>query len=414
MTGFLTLVLILLLLKTVAELVLDILNRNKVQAHAAAIPEAYRDVMDDETYQKSVNYTLTKNGFGMIETIYDAVWLAIILVSGLLPWLFNTLTDGLGMSVWGQALVLFLLFILLSLPSIPMELWSTFKIEARFEFNKMTPKLWITDKIKGMGLSLLIGYPLLCLLLWFFEALPNTWWLWGFFAFFGFQLLGLLLYPRLILPLFNKLEPLPEGNLRDQLLALGERTGFTASTIHVMDGSKRSSHSNAFFTGFGKFRRIVLFDTLIEQLEARELEAVLAHEIGHYKRGHIPKMLVMSAVFSLIGFGIIGWLAGQAWFFEAFGFQLSDGMVPALFLFAVVSGLFTFWLGPLLNGLSRKHEYEADSFARKAMDDDPMPLVTSLHKMYEKNLSNLTPHPAYSAFHYSHPTLAEREASLKA
>ncbi|WOO41070.1 M48 family metallopeptidase [Rubellicoccus peritrichatus] len=414
MTGFLTLVLILLLLKTVAELVLDVLNRREVQAHAKEIPEAYRDTMDDETYQKSVDYTLVKNGFGMLETVYDAIWLVIILLSGVLPWLFYALTDVLGMSVWGQALVLFAIGIALSLPSIPMELWSTFKIEARFGFNKTTPKLWITDKIKGLVLSLILGYPLLCLLLWFFQALPQTWWLWGFFAFFGFQLLMLLLYPRLILPLFNKLEPLPEGNLRDQLLALGERTGFTASTIHVMDGSKRSSHSNAFFTGFGKFRRIVLFDTLIEQLEARELEAVLAHEIGHYKRGHIPKMLVMSAVSSLIGFGAIGWLAGQPWFFEAFGFTVNDGMVPALLLFAIVSGLFTFWLGPLLNGLSRKHEYEADAFARKAMGNDPQPLITSLHKMYEKNLSNLTPHPAYSAFHYSHPTLAEREASLKA
>lgn len=414
MTAFLILILILLLLKTVTELVLDTLNRREVQSHAKEIPEAYRDTMDDETYRKSVDYTLVKNGFGMLETAYDAIWLVIILVSGVLPWLFNSLTGQLGMSVWGQALVLFGMGILLSLPSIPLELWSTFKIETRFGFNKMTPKLWIVDKVKGLVLSLILGYPLLCLLLWFFNALPQTWWIWGFLAFFGFQLLIMLLYPRLILPLFNKLEPLAEGSLRDRLLGLGERTGFTASTIHVMDGSKRSGHSNAFFTGFGKFRRIVLYDTLVDQLSELELEAVLAHEIGHYKRGHIPKMLVMFAVFSLIGFAVIGWLVRQAWFFEAFGFELVDGMVPALLLFSIVIGMFTFWLGPLLNGFSRKHEYEADAFARKAMDDDPQPLISSLHKMYEKNLSNLTPHPAYSAFHYSHPTLSEREASLKA
>lgn len=414
MTAFLILVIVLLLAKTATELVLDALNRKSVKANADAIPEAYRAVMDDATYRKSVGYTLEKNGFGMLETVYDAIWLAVILTSGLLPWLFGWLTGGLGMSVWGQAMVLFAMGIILGLPGLPLELWSTFKIEAQYGFNKMTPRLWIADKCKALLLSLVLGYPLLCLLLWFFKALPQTWWLWGFAVFFGFQLLILLLYPRLILPLFNKLEPLKEGPLRDRLLALGERTGFSAQTIHVMNGSKRSTHSNAFFTGFGRFRRIVLYDTLVEQLDEPQLESVLAHEIGHYKRGHVPKMLVMSAIFSLVGFGVIGWLAGQAWFFEAFGFMLSDGMVPALLLFMLVSGIFTFWLSPLINGLSRKHEYEADAFARDAMEGDPEPLVESLRKMYEKNLSNLTPHPAYSAFHYSHPTLAERESAMRA
>lgn len=413
MTPFLILILALLVFKTLAELILDRMNRASVQAHASAIPEAYREVMDAETYQRSVDYTLEKNRFGMIETLYDAAWLAAILTTSLLPWLFYGFTGFLGTSLWGQALVLFAICIVLSLPGIPGELWSTFKIEARFGFNKMTPALWITDKLKGLVLALLLGYPLLCLLLWFFQIFPGTWWLWGFLAFFSFQILVMLLYPRLILPLFNKLEPLPEGELREQLLALGQRTGFTASTIHVMDGSKRSTHSNAFFTGFGRFRRIVLFDTLVSQLSPRELEAVLAHEIGHYKRGHIPKTLILSFLFSLAGFALIGWLARQAWFYETFGFTLSDGMVPALLLFSLISGLFTFWLGPILNALSRKHEYEADSFAREAMGGDPEPLVNSLRKMYQKNLSNLTPHPAYSGFHYSHPTLAEREAALK-
>lgn len=413
MHTFLILILVLLAVKLAVEWILETLNRQSVQRHADAIPSAYRDVMDSETYRKAVSYTLEKSQLERINVVYESLWLAVWLASGLLPVIFAGLSGWFGMSVWGQAGVLFLLLLLLSLPGLPLEIWATFKIEAKYGFNKMTPALWLADKLKGLTIALLLGYPLLALLLWFFRALPQTWWLWGFAAFFGFQLLVLLLYPRFILPLFNKLEPLPEGSLRDRLLALGERTGFTAQTIQVMDGSKRSTHSNAFFTGFGRFRRIVLFDTLVEQLSERELESVLAHEIGHYKRGHVPRMLLLSAVFSLVGFGLIGWLAGQAWFYEAFGFNLREGMVPALLLFMLISGLFTFWLSPLLNGLSRKHEYEADAFAREAMQGDPEPLVASLRKMYEKNLSNLTPHPAYSAYHYSHPTLAEREAALR-
>lgn len=414
MYPFLIIVLILIGAKLIAELVLDWLNRGEVQRNAGQIPAAFEGVMDAETYRKSVSYTLTNNAFGMLHTVFDALVLAVVLVSGLLPWLYDALSAWLGFSLWAQALLLFLILVILSLPGIPLELYSTFKIEASYGFNKTTPGIWISDKLKGLLLGAVMGIPLLALLLWFFRVLPETWWLWAFVAFFGFQLLILLLYPRLILPLFNKLSPLPEGDLRARLLKLGERTGFTAQTIHVMDGSKRSTHSNAFFTGFGKFRRIVLYDTLVDQLEPVELESVLAHEIGHYKKGHVPKMLVMSAVMSLAGFAVLGWLAGQAWFFQAFGFSLADGMVPALLLFMLLSGLFTFWLSPLMSGMSRKHEFEADAYARDVMGDDPQPLVASLHKLSEKNLSNLTPHPAYSAFHYSHPTLLEREKALKA
>ncbi|MDP0497416.1 MAG: M48 family metallopeptidase [Verrucomicrobiota bacterium JB024] len=413
MHPFLIAILVLIGLKLVVELVLDWLNRGEVLRHADRLPDAFAGVMDEETYKKSVSYTLTHTRFGMIETAWDAFVLAVVLASGLLPWLFDGLTGWLGTGLWGQGLVLFAILIVLSLPGIPLELYSTFKIEARYGFNKTTLGTWVSDKLKGLLLGAILGYPLLCLLLWFFRALPQTWWLWAFVAFFGFQLLLLLLYPRLILPLFNKLSPLPEGDLRERLLKLGERTGFSARTIHVMDGSKRSTHSNAFFTGFGKFRRIVLYDTLVEQLEDIELESVLAHEIGHYKKGHIPKMLILSALASLAGFAVLGWVAGQAWFFQAFGFQVADGMVPALLLFMLLSGLFSFWLSPLMNGLSRKHEYEADAFAREVMGGDPQPLVASLHKLTEKNLGNLTPHPLYSAFHYSHPTLLERETALK-
>ncbi|MCC6414909.1 MAG: M48 family metallopeptidase, partial [Opitutaceae bacterium] len=253
-------------------------------------------------------------------------------------------------------------------------------------------------------------FPLLWVLLSLVSWVGDLWWLWGFGVLFGFQILMMVLYPKLILPLFNKLTPLPEGMLRDRLMALGERAGFRAKAIEVMDGSKRSGHSNAFFTGFGRFRRIVLFDTLINQLEPEELEAVLAHEIGHYRRGHIPKMITVSAVLQLAGFAFIAWLARSNWFNPAFGFPLGE-LAPSLLLFGLLSGAVTFWLSPLGNFFSRKHEYEADAFARDAMGG-ARAMTGALRKLAQKNLTNLTPHPWFSAFYYSHPTLVERERAL--
>ncbi len=396
------------------ELRLSGLNRKEVRANQDRVPEAYRDVVDDETYRKSVDYTLAKNALGKKELIYDAIMLALIVATGFLAWLYNTLTGALGEGVWGQAVVMFATLIIISLPSLPFEWVNTFKLEAKFGFNKSTVGLWIKDKLMGLALGAALGIPALALLLSIFNWLPNSWWFWGFIAFFALQLILMVLAPRIIMPLFNKLTPMEEGPLRDRLLALGERTGFCAKTILVMDGSKRSGHSNAFFTGFGKFRKIVLYDTLIEQLEPIELEAVLAHEIGHYKRGHIPKMLGIAFFAGLICFGVMGWLVQQDVFYTSFGFDPESGMAPVLLLFMLISGLFTFWLSPLSNIMSRKHEYEADAYAREMMNNDPMPLVTSLHKMHEKNLSNLTPHPTFSWFYYSHPNLREREAALRA
>jgi STE24 endopeptidase len=241
----------------------------------------------------------------------------------------------------------------------------------------------------------------------------TQWWLWAWGAMMAFQLVMMVLAPVVILPLFNKLTPLAEGSLRDRLLKLGERTGFSAKTILVMDGSKRSRHSNAFFTGFGRFRKIVLFDTLIAQLSEPELEAVLAHEVGHYKRGHIPKMLVWGALSSLAGFWVVAVLARSPWFTEGFGFAPDSGIAPTLLLFALLSGAVTFWLSPLTNLLSRRHEFEADAYAANAMGES-VSLVGALRKLTEKNLSNLTPHPLFSAWHYSHPTLLERETAVKA
>ncbi|MGB0412959.1 MAG: M48 family metallopeptidase [Coraliomargarita sp.] len=406
--------LVLLVVKTATSIWLDWINMRHAAKQSAEVPESFRDFMDAESYAKSIDYTVAKTRFGIVNDLYDALILAVVILSGLLPWLYEALTAPLGVGVWGQALVLFVIAIVLGLPGIPFDWWSTFKLEERFGFNKSTKQLWVMDKIKGLLIGFVIGYPLLALLIFLVQSAGSLWWVWGFAVFFIFQLVMVVAYPMFIMPLFNKMEPIEEGELKDRLFALADRTGFLAQTILVMDGSKRSGHSNAFFAGFGKFRRIVLFDTLIEQMDAEELEAVLAHEIGHYKLGHIPKMIAVSGVMTLGMFATLGWLANSTWFAQAFYFSetASTALVPVLLLFMLLSGLVTFWLSPLSSRLSRKHEYEADAFARDAMDSYE-PLVRSLRKLHKENLSNLTPHPLYSSFHYSHPTLLEREASMR-
>lgn len=411
MNSFLLLIVVLLVAKTVAEVWLDLLNRRSVHENSDKVPAAYSDFIDLPTYRKSVSYTLAKNKLGVIETLYDVVVLAIVLFSGILPWLWGGTTGVFGLGVWGQALSLFLLFILLGFPGLPFEWYRQFRLEEQFGFNKSTIGLWLADKLKGFAIGAVLGIPAIALLIWL-VGLTTYWWLWGFVAFFLLQLVMVVLYPMFILPLFNKFEDLPEGSLRQRLMDLGDRTGFKAKTILVMDGSKRSGHSNAYFTGFGRFRRIVLYDTLIEQMEESELESVLAHEIGHYKLGHIPKLLLLSAVSLFLSFLALGWLQSGGWFVEAFGFGPTSAIGPVILLFALLAGLVTFWMSPLTNALSRKHEYEADNFAKEALDNDANPLLKALRILSEKNLSNLTPHPLYSAFYYSHPTLLEREKSL--
>jgi STE24 endopeptidase len=313
-------------------------------------------------------------------------------------------------AAWTGAAFILAAGFLVSAPSLPFDWWAQFRLEARHGFNRTTPGLWLADRLKGALLAVAVGFPLLWALLTLARLAGSRWWLWGAGLVFAFQLVMLVVYPRLILPLFNKLEPLPEGTLRERLFALGERTGFRAATIEVIDGSRRSAHSNAFFTGFGRFRRIVLFDTLVSQMEPVELEAVLAHEIGHYRRGHVPKRLALSALLVLAGFAAVAWLARSPWFNAAFGFAPGEP-APTFLLFGLLGGLATFWLTPLSNLLSRRHEYEADAFARGAMGG-PGPLVAALRTLARRNLGNLTPHPWFGAFYHSHPTLAERERAL--
>jgi len=403
---------LLMVLRLAGELVLGALNRAEVRRHALAPPPAAAAIMDPATYAKSVSYTLEKSRFGALTEVFDSLVLAMVIFGGVLPVIYEQFAHWGGPDrVWDDALFILASGVLLSLPGLPFDWWSQFRLEAKFGFNQCTPKLWMTDKVKGLLLMLLIGYPLLWVLLSLVSWVGPAWWCWGFGLMFGFQLLMLVLYPKLILPLFNKLTPLPEGDLRHRLLALGDRTGFRARAIQVMDGSKRSAHSNAFFTGFGRFRRIVLFDTLMAQLSAEELEAVLAHEIGHYRCGHIPKMLAVSAAMQLGGFALIAWLARSPWFNTAFGFPPGE-LAPAFLLFGLLSGLVMFWFSPLTNYFSRRHEYEADAFARDAMGS-AAPIVGALRKLAQKNLSNLTPHPWFSAFFHSHPTLVERERSVQ-
>lgn len=402
-----------IIVRLFAQVILTRLNASETVRHRTAIPEAFQGVMDEPAYHKSVDYTLAKGRLSIIDDVLSAAVLALVLFSGALPAAWQCWIDLTGSTAaWSGALFLIVISLVLALPGVPLEWWAQFRLEARFGFNRSTLRLWLVDKLKAGILGLGLGFPLLWLLFKLVEWIGPWWWLYGWAVFFAFQLLMLVLYPMLILPWFNRLTPLPEGDLRTRLLDLADRARFQAKTIQVMDGSKRSAHSNAFFTGFGRFRRIVLFDTLMQQLEPTELEAVLAHEIGHYKLGHVPRMLLVSAVSTLAMFGLVGWLTGTPAFFAAFGFSATHVAV-ALLLLMLVAGPFTFWVAPLTNFFSRRHEFQADAFARGAIGSFA-PMIGALRKLTRENLSNLTPHPLFSAFYYSHPTLAERERALRA
>ncbi len=290
------------------------------------------------------------------------------------------------------------------------DLYSTFALEAKFGFNKITPKLYLADKLKGLILGLVIGVPFLFVILWLMQATGSFWWIWAFVFISGFQLLMIVIFPTFIAPWFNKFEPLKEGEFRERILALADQVGFKTSGIFSMDGSKRSAHSNAYFTGIGKSKRIVLFDTLLEQMSMEQGLAVLAHEMGHYKMKHIQRMLIVQTVFLLVGLYVLSLLLDFQPLYSAFG--LAPSHHAALVLFSLLSGAVTFYLGPLMNLLSRKHEYEADRFAALTLRDGK-PMEEALINLTVKNLSNLTPHPWYSAYHYSHPTPVERISAIR-
>ena len=417
MPPFASIALVLILARVIAELWLSRINQRHVRAQANEVPPAFRGIIDEATYRRSVDYMLAKSRFGDIANLFDAGLLIALLFSGVLPWAFERFSASLGTSILAMAGFLFVTGVALSIPGLPFAWYAQFKLEERFGFNTTTTRTWVLDRVKGFLLAGLLGYPLLALVLKLVEWTGTNWWLWAAAVVIAFQLLLLLIAPVLIMPLFNKFTPLPEGALRERLFALAQRTNFPTRSIEVMDGSKRSRHSNAFFTGFGRFRKIILFDTLFAQLTEPEVESVLAHEIGHYKKRHALKLLGVSIAGVLVAFAAITWLAGQRWFYRAFGFEHQAGfaaasVVPAMLLFALLAGTISFWASPFIHIWSRRFEYEADAFAHAAMGE-AQSLIRALRKLSEKNLSNLTPHPLYSRFYYSHPTLLERERALQ-
>ena len=417
MPPFATIALVLILARVIAELWLSRFNQRHVRAQANEVPPAFRGITDEATYRRSIDYTLAKSRFGDIANLFDAGLLIALLFSGVLPWAFERFSVSLGTSILAMAGFLFVTGVALSIPGLPFAWYAQFKLEERFGFNTTTTRTWVLDRVKGFLLAGLLGYPLLALVLKLVEWTGANWWFWAAAVLIAFQLLLLLIAPVLIMPLFNKFTPLPEGALRERLFALAQRTNFPTRSIEVMDGSKRSRHSNAFFTGFGRFRKIILFDTLIAQLTEPEVESVLAHEIGHYKKRHVLKLLGVSIAGVVLAFAAITWLAGQRWFYRAFGFEHQAGfaaasVVPAMLLFALLAGTISFWASPFIHIWSRRFEYEADAFAHAAMGE-AQSFIRALRKLSEKNLSNLTPHPLYSRFYYSHPTVLERERALQ-
>jgi len=397
-----------------------------VAGHRAAVPAAFAGTITLAAHQKAADYTLAKTRFGLLETaVGAALLLGWTLLGGLhalnqalLQWL-----DG-GML---QQLALIAGFVLIgSLIELPLSLYQTFVIEQRFGFNKMSLKLWLVDLAKSTVLGALIGLPIAALILWVMGATGPIWWLWAWGVWMGFNLLLLLIYPTFIAPLFNKFQPLEDEGLKARVTALMQRCGFAAKGLFVMDGSRRSAHANAYFTGFGAAKRVVFFDTLLAKLNPGEVDAVLAHELGHFKHKHILKRIVSLFALSLAGFALLGWLATQGWFYTGLGVNPSLSLlVPtlagadaapnnalALLLFVLVSPVFSFFIAPLLALFSRKHEFEADAYA--AQQTNGADLGYALLKLYEDNASTLTPDPLYVAFYYSHPPASERLARLAA
>jgi STE24 endopeptidase len=407
----------LFVLEFVIEFVLNERNLVYVRAHwrEKKIPDFFQGKMSPAEYEKSVQYTIANGQFQRWAEPYGRVVMLVILFGGLLPFL-NRLSDGFSRRLWplpyaSGIIFCFVVGLVFLLVSLPTDLYGTFGLEARFGFNKTTANLYIADKVKGLLLGLLIGAPFLYVVFWLMEKTGRYWWLWAFVFISVFQLLMIVIYPTLIAPLFNKFEPLKKGELRDRILALAQQVGFKTSGIFSMDGSRRSAHSNAYFTGIGRAKRIVLFDTLIDQMTIDQGLAVLAHEMGHYKMKHIRRMLVIQTAFLFLGLFVLSLLIDYKPLFSAFGFESPSNQV-ALVLFSLISSPFTFYLGPLMNILSRKHEYEADCFAAATLRDGK-PMEEALIKLTVQNLSNLTPHPWYSAYHYSHPTPAERITAIR-
>ena len=404
------------LLHVFFETGLNLLNIKNIQEKKKSQPEKTKALMNEDQWQKASDYSVGKTKLSIFQD-FLGLFLLVPIILYLYPLVFTFWDASSESAVFKCAVTSVAFMMALQIPGLFLDWYKQFNLEERFGFNKSNPKLWASDKIKENVLGFILGTLFFALLIWLYRTLSEFstyWWVFAFCAFFFIQLSMMVLWPKFILPLFNKLTPLEDGNLKKRLFDLAERTGFSAQTIDVIDGSKRSGHSNAFFTGFGRFRRIVLYDTLINQMNDEEVEAVLAHEIGHYKEGHIPKKLMVSFLTGLFGFFLISFSMKQTFLFEGLGLPIHYvGSISAI-LIALVLFLpnFTYWLTPISNIFSRKHEYEADRFAKNAMSNG-RELISALQKLYRENLSHPLPHKLLVFFHYSHPTFFERKEALE-
>ena len=382
-----------------------------VEAHRDAVPESFAGAIPLEAHRKAADYTVAKTRLGMIGVLWHAAVLLALTLGGGLQLLLDLWAGAFerGSLAHGTALLLSLAAAL-ALLNLPLGLYRIFVIEGRFGFNRITPKLFVSDLAKQVLVALVLGVPLILAVLWLMEKMGEHWWIWVWVLWNAFMLVVNMIAPTLILPLFNKLTPITEGEVSERVRALLERCGFKARGVYLMDGSKRSSHGNAFFAGFGAAKRIVLFDTLVERLAPPQVEAVLAHELGHYRLHHIVKNLVLSAAVSLAGLWILGQLIDRPWFYEGLGVA-TPGTAAALALFLLVVPEFLFFLDPLASRYSRKHEFEADAYA--IAHADRAELEQALVKLYRDNAATLTPDPLHSAFYDSHPPAALRIARLK-
>ncbi|HEY8972577.1 MAG TPA: M48 family metallopeptidase [Burkholderiaceae bacterium] len=387
-----------------------------VAAHRGAVPVAFAATVPLAAHQKAADYTLAKLRLGIVGEAFGAAVLIAWTLLGGLAWL-NGLVQDLVLARWGgmayQLLLIGAYVLIGGLIDLPFDLYRTFRLEQRFGFNKTTPALYVTDLVKSTLLGIAIGGPLLAAVLWIMQATGAHWWVWAWVALSAFQLLAMVIYPTVIAPMFNKFEPLADEALVGRVQALMQRCGFRAKGFFVMDGSRRSAHANAYFTGFGAAKRVVFFDTLLKRLNGDEVEAVLAHELGHFAHRHIAKRVVLMLAFSLAGFALLGWLATQWGFYTGLGVTphlMASNDALALLLFMMGLPPFMFFVSPVFASLSRRDEYQADAYARS--NANAADLVRALLKLYEDNASTLTPDPLYVRFYYSHPPASSRIAAL--
>jgi len=386
-----------------------------VAQHRDAVPAAFAAIVSLPAHQKAAAYTVAKARFGLLELAFGtAVLLAWTLLGGL-DALNQALLAWLGPGMVQQLALVATFSVIGGLLDLPFTLYQTFVIEERFGFNKMSMRLWLSDLAKSTAVGVALGLPITTLILWLMGAAGGLWWLWAWGAWMGFIVFVQLIAPTVIAPLYNKFEPLHDETLKARATALMNRCGFTAKGFFVMDGSKRSGHSNAYFSGFGKSKRVVFYDTLLEKLSPDQMDAVLAHELGHFKHKHLVKLMAIMGAMSLLGFGVLGWLAGKTWFYAGLGVAPNmsgpnDALALLLFLLAVP--VFTFFISPVFTLQSRRNEFEADAFA--VANANGSALKTALLQLYEDNASTLTPDPVFVKFYYSHPPASERLARMGA